>query len=51
MQEEFTSPKWLNITHEPHTASAAPDTVWRLRFQILQQPPYSPDLTPSDHHV
>jgi hypothetical protein len=23
----------------------------KLRFQILQHPPYSPDLSPSDYHV
>ncbi|XP_021930927.1 histone-lysine N-methyltransferase SETMAR-like [Zootermopsis nevadensis] len=35
----------------PHMAAATLDTIRRLRFQILQHPPYSSDLAPSDYHV
>jgi histone-lysine N-methyltransferase SETMAR len=41
----------LHDNARPHTAAATLDTIRRLRFQILQHPPYSPDLAPSDYHV
>ena len=35
----------------PHTAAATVETVQQLGFKLLQQPPYSPDLAPSDYHI
>ena len=34
----------------PHTAAATVETVQQLGFELLQHPPYSPDLAPSDYH-
>jgi len=35
----------------PHTAAATVETVQQLGFELLQHPPYSPDLAPSDYHI
>ena len=35
----------------PHTAAATVKTVQQLGFELLQHPPYSPDLAPSDYHI
>ena len=35
----------------PHTAAATVQTVQQLGFELLQHPPYSPDLSPSDYHI
>jgi len=35
----------------PHTAAVTVETVQQLGFELLQHPPYSPDLTPSDYHI
>ena len=35
----------------PHTAAATVETVQQLDFELLQHPPYSPDLAPSDYHT
>jgi len=34
----------------PHTAAATVETVHQLGFELLQHPPYSPDLAPSSYH-
>lgn len=31
--------------------AATHDTIWRMIFQILKHPSYSPDLAPSDYKV
>ena len=37
----------------PHTwtAAATVETVRQLGFELLQHPPYSPDLAPSNYHI
>jgi len=35
----------------PHTAEATVETVQQAGFELLQHPPYSPDLAPSDYHI
>jgi len=35
----------------PHTAAHTVETLQKLKFQILANPPYSPDLVPSDYHL
>jgi len=35
----------------PHTAAGTVETVQQLGFKLLQHPPYSPDLAPSDYHI
>ena len=35
----------------PHTAVVTVETVQQLGFELLQHPPYSPDLAPSDYHI
>jgi hypothetical protein len=35
----------------PHTAAHTVDTLRTLKFEVLKQPPYSPDLAPSDFHL
>jgi AICAR transformylase/IMP cyclohydrolase PurH len=34
-----------------HTAAATVTTIQKLKFETINHPPYSPDLTPSDYHV
>jgi histone-lysine N-methyltransferase SETMAR len=34
-----------------HTAVHTVDTLRALKFEVLKQPPYSPDLAPSDCHL
>jgi hypothetical protein len=35
----------------PHMAAHTVDTLCALKFEVLKQPPYSPDLAPSDFHL
>jgi len=35
----------------PHTAAGTVETVQHLGFKLLQHPPYSPNLVPSDYHI
>jgi histone-lysine N-methyltransferase SETMAR len=35
----------------PHTANQTVETVNEFRFELLEHPPYSPDLGPSDFHM
>jgi hypothetical protein len=32
----------------PHTANRTLETIWNLKFDLLEHLPYSPDLTPGD---
>jgi hypothetical protein len=53
LSNQFLS-KGVLLLHDnarPHTAAATLDTTGRVKFQILQHPLYSPDLSPSDYHV
>jgi len=34
-----------------HTSVIAMAKLYELRYELLQQPPYSPDLVPSDFHL
>jgi hypothetical protein len=34
-----------------HTAAATVSTIQKLKFEMINHPPYSPDLAPSDYHV
>jgi histone-lysine N-methyltransferase SETMAR len=34
----------------PHTAPATIEALETLKFEVLSQPPYSPDLAPSHFH-
>jgi transposase len=35
----------------PHAAADTVDTLHALKFEVLEHPPYSPDLAPSDFHL
>jgi histone-lysine N-methyltransferase SETMAR len=35
----------------PHTARATQERVQELQWELLEHPPYSPDLAPSDFHL
>ena len=35
----------------PHTAATTVETVQGLGVELLQHPPYSPDLAPSNYHI
>jgi len=35
----------------PHTAAHTLETVKQLKWEAMEQPPYSPDLAPSDFHL
>ena len=43
--------KKRNDNARPHTAAATVETVQQLGFELLQHPPYSPDLAPSGYHI
>jgi histone-lysine N-methyltransferase SETMAR len=35
----------------PHSANQTTATLRSLKWEVLQHPPYSPDLSPSDFHL
>ena len=35
------------MTMPVHTA----ELLWKLKFEVMAHPPYSPDLAPSDYHL
>jgi histone-lysine N-methyltransferase SETMAR len=35
----------------PHTAAHTVDSLKKLNFEVLEHPPYSPHLAPSDCHL
>ena len=41
----------LHNNAHPHTAAHTVDTLRTLKFEVLKQPPYSPDLAPFDFHL
>jgi hypothetical protein len=41
----------LHVSACPHTAAHTVDTLGALKFEVLQHPPYNPDLAPSDFHL
>lgn len=41
----------LQDNARPHTARRTVDTITELGWEILDHPPYSPDLSPCDYHV
>lgn len=46
--------KGVIIQHDnatPHTAKLTKDWLQRYGWDVLQHPPYSPDLAPSDYHL
>jgi len=40
----------LHDDARPHNARATIDVLETLKFEVLSNPPYSPDLAPSDFH-
>ena len=41
----------LHDNARPHTAAHTIQTLQKLHFEVLEHPPYSPDLAPSDYHL
>jgi hypothetical protein len=41
----------LHDNAHPHTAAYTAEILWKLKFDVMAHPPYSPDLTPSDYHL
>jgi transposase len=44
----------LLLNHDnatPHTARATQERIQELQRELLEHPPYSPDMTPSDFHL
>jgi histone-lysine N-methyltransferase SETMAR len=35
----------------PHTALATQERIQQLQWELLEHPPYSPDLAPTDFHL
>jgi len=46
-----TSVSFLQDNACPHMAARTMDTIQKLKWSVLPQPPYSPDLAPSDYHL
>jgi histone-lysine N-methyltransferase SETMAR len=43
--------KLLHDNATPHTAGKTCETIEKMCWEILEHPPHSPDLTPSDFHL
>lgn len=41
----------LHDNARPHTANIITSQIARMRWEVLEHPPYSPDLSPCDFHV
>jgi len=41
----------LQDNGRPHTAKTTLETLWKLKWNLLTHPPYSPDLAPSDFYL
>jgi histone-lysine N-methyltransferase SETMAR len=41
----------LHDNATPHTAGETRETIEKMGSEILEQPPHSPDLAPSDFHL
>ncbi|GBM61069.1 Mariner Mos1 transposase [Araneus ventricosus] len=41
----------LHDNARPHTANAVKTTLQQFRWETLEHPPYSPDLSPCDFHI
>jgi transposase len=41
----------LHDNARPHTANPTYELLWRYNWEVLDHPPYSPDLAPSDFHL
>ena len=41
----------LHDNARPHTAAHTAEMLWKLKFEVMAHPPYSPDLVPPDYHL
>jgi transposase len=41
----------LHDNARPHTANKTNETLRNFKWEVLEHPPYSPDLAPSDFHL
>ena len=41
----------LNDNARPHVPQTIQDLLSRIKWEVLQHPPYSPDMSPCDYHV
>ena len=46
-----TSVSFLQDNARPHMAARTMDSIQKLKWNVLQHPPYSPELAPSDYHL
>jgi transposase len=46
-----TNPIILHDNARSHTANAVTDLLRRWRWEILEHPPYSPDMSPCDYDL
>jgi histone-lysine N-methyltransferase SETMAR len=47
-------PRGVLLHHDnarPHTVRATQQRIQELHWELIEHPPYSPDLTPSDFHL
>jgi hypothetical protein len=53
LPENFLA-NWQLLHHDnarPHTARATQERIQELKCELLEHPPYSPDLSPRDFHL
>jgi hypothetical protein len=41
----------LHDNARPHTANKTNETLGNIKWEVLEHPPYSPNLAPSDFHL
>jgi histone-lysine N-methyltransferase SETMAR len=51
MEAETSSETVISIYARPHSANQTTATLRSFKWEVLQHPPYSPDLAPSDFHL
>jgi hypothetical protein len=41
----------LHNNAHPHTLACTLETLWKLKWEVMEHPAHSPDFVPSDFHL